>query len=371
MVSRRQRREVMTWFWENHFSTDVTRHYHVEYEVSENNLFRRNAFGKFRDLLEISARSPAMLYFLDNVSNRKEDPNENYAREIMELHTLGVDNGYTQQDIVEVARCFTGWRAKDGGFFFDGKRHDYGEKKVLGHVIPAGRGIEDGLEVLDILAGSPGTARFICRKLLVYLVSDEPSVDARERCSMLFQASGGDIGRVVSMIVHSREFNDPANYHEKVKTPLAFVSGFVRNLNAQPSPEHLRRTMDRLGMRLFHYPLPTGWPDTGEKWINSNQYLQRIRFVNEAVFNNGKERYCSVDLGKFFSDAGLSTAEDVVDYLFSITMGDDYTDEEKRLALTILNGESSGEFDINGPSADERLRKLAATVLSFPEYQLR
>lgn len=371
LYSKRQLQEVMTWFWENHFSTDFSRHYHVEYEFRENSLFRENALGKFRDLLEISAKSPAMLYFLDNVSNRKENPNENYAREIMELHTLGVDNGYTQQDIVEVARCFTGWRVKDGEFFFDERRHDYGEKHVLGHVIPSGQGIMDGQEVLDILANHPGTSRFICKKLLVYLVSDEPRDELMERCAMFFQATEGDIGQVVSMILHSREFNDPANFHNKVKTPLEFTAGLVRNLQAVPSPEHLRRAMSRLGMRLFRYPLPTGWPETGEKWVNSNQYLLRLSFVNQVIFNDGNERYCSVDIRRLFKEAGLTAPEEIVDFVLSLALSGDYTDLERQVLLDCLTGHGTESFDLDDPSSDEKLRRLMATLFSFPEYQLQ
>ncbi len=371
IYSKRQLLEVMTWFWENHFNTDITRHYHVEYELKENNLFREHALGRFRDLLEISAKSPAMLYYLDNVSNRKESPNENYAREIMELHTLGVDNGYTQEDIVQVARCFTGWRVKDGQFYFDQRRHDYGEKHVLGHVLPAGQGTQDGEQVLDILASHPNTARFICKKLAVYLVDDNASSRLIERCATIFRASDGNIGEVVSMLLHSEEFNSQENFHNKVKTPLEFVAGFVRNLNVEPSPEHLRRTLDVLGMRPFFYPFPTGWPERGTKWINSDQYLQRLRFVSRSVFNVNKDKYCRVDIKKFFTDAGLSEPEEIVTFLMELALSGDYTEEERQTALELLNRGSAGGFKMDMPDAEKRLRELVVLVLSFPQYQLQ
>lgn len=371
VYSKRQLQEVMTWFWENHFNTDITRHYHIEYELEENSLFRRHALGHFRDLLKISAQSPAMLYYLDNVSNRKEKPNENYARELMELHTLGVDNGYTQEDVVQVARCFTGWRVKDGKFFFDARRHDYGEKRVLGHVIPAGQGIEDGLQVLDILASHPNTAGFICKKLATYLVSDDPDEELIRHCATVFRSTDGDIGQVVSMLVHSEQFNSPFNFHRKVKTPLEFVAGFIRNFSVAPSMKHLRRTLDILGMRPFFYPLPTGWPETGPKWMNSDQYLQRLRFVAKSVFNKNKDSYCKLDPRAFFLQAGVSSPEQMVDYLLEVALSGDYTEKERKSALGFLEKAVAKDFDMNDPEVEQALRELFVLVLSFPEYQLQ
>ncbi len=371
--SSRQLQEVMTWFWENHFNTDVSKHGHVEYELRENRLFREHALGKFKDLLTISATSPAMLYYLDNVSNRRQAPNENYAREIMELHTMGVDGGYTQADIVEVARAFTGWRVHDGEFDFSDYRHDYGEKMVLGETLPAGQGVEDGYQVIDILARHPSTARFISRKLLQFLVDDEPSPELVDQVAEVFLGSDGDIATVVSLILHLPEFNQDSAFHSKVKTPLEFVTGLIRNLPVMPIERHLRRAMDGMGMRLFHYPLPTGWPETGDKWVNSNQLLQRLLFANAVAFNDRTDsnRVSYVDLKNFFKSYGFETAPGIVGFLFKLALGNDYSQLEWDMAVGILTDNQTVDFDINQADAEQRLREMTGTVLSFPSYQLQ
>jgi len=369
--SNRQLQEMMTWFWENHFNTNVRTHGHIEYELEENRLFRENAFGKFKDLLIISATSPAMLRYLDNVSNRKQAPNENYAREIMELHTLGVDGGYTQQDIVEVARAFTGWRIKDGKFFFDRWRHDYGAKRVLGHMLPAGQGVEDGYQVIDILASHPSTSKFICKKLLKFFVVDEPAHATIERCARVFRNSRGDMRKVLTWIFHSSEFNSKSAYHAKVKTPLEFVAGMLRNLPISPVEWHLRKALDAMDMRPFYYPLPTGWPETGDKWINSNQMMQRMLFANGVVLNPGNTRYCGVNIKEFLKRLGYETSEGIVGALFEILLANDFTKMEWDIATGILTYDHRVPFDIESEEADGMLRDLLGFILSLPTYQLQ
>ncbi|NPA24412.1 MAG: DUF1800 family protein [Deltaproteobacteria bacterium] len=371
--SFRQLQEMMTWFWENHFNTDISKHGRIEYELRENRLFRENALGRFRDLLTISATSPAMLYYLDNVSNRRQAPNENYAREIMELHTMGVDGGYTQADIVEVARAFTGWRVHDGEFEFSEYRHDFGEKVVLGEVLPAGQGVEDGYQVIDILARHPATARFISKKLLQFFLTDEPLPELIGKVAEVFLGSGGDIAAVVSLIIHLPEFSRAEYFHNKVKTPLELVAGLLRNLPVAPVARHLRYAMDGMGMRSFYYPLPTGWPETGDKWVNSDQLLQRLLFINAVAFNERRDstRVCYVDLNGFFRNRGYETAPGIVGYLFELLLGNDYTRLEWELATAILTDNQTITFDINQPDAEARLRELTATILSFPAYQLQ
>ncbi len=370
--SHRQLQEMMTWFWENHFNTDISTHGQIIYEVNENQLFREHALGKFKDLLTISATSPAMLYYLDNVSNRRQAPNENYAREIMELHTLGVDGGYTQADIVETARAFTGWRVHEGEFYFDNHRHDYDEKTVLGELLPAGQGIEDGHQVIDILARHPATARYISKKLLQFFISDEPTTELIEYVSQAFMGSDGDIAIVISLILHLPEFSDASNFHNKVKTPLEFTACLLRNLPVIKVERHLRSAMDSMGMRPYHYPLPTGWPETGDKWVNSNQLLQRLLLANGVAFNEKlSTSVCFVDLKKFFQSNGFETAPGIVGFLFNLALGNDYSQLEWDLAINILNGNQTSEFDINREDAELRLREMTGTVLSYPAYQLQ
>ena len=336
IYSERQLNEVLVDFWFNHFNVfagkGLTRNYLTEYE---RDAIRPHVLGKFRDLLEATAKSPAMLFYLDNWQsaapegartaapnnrNRNKSPNprrpfgrsgqaarpprqrtvadlppnaqtrkprglnENYARELMELHTLGVDGGYTQKDVQEVARAFTGWTIANprqgGGFVFDPRMHDDGEKIVLGHKIKAGGGEHDGEEVLDILASHPSTARFIATKLTRRFVSDEPPPALVDRAAERFRETKGDLREVVRTIVTSREFFAPETYRAKVKTPFEFVASAVRateadSINAMP----LVQTMRELGMPPDQCQPPTGYADRAEAWVNTGALLNRMNFA--------------------------------------------------------------------------------------------
>jgi len=335
VYSERQLNEVLVDFWFNHFNVfagkGLTRNYLTEYEREA---IRPHVLGKFRDLLEATAKSPAMLFYLDNwqsaapegtrtsaPNSRARNPsnprrpfgrpgqvgsvprqrtvadlppaaqnrkprglNENYARELMELHTLGVDGGYTQKDVQEIARAFTGWTIANprqgGGFVFDPRMHDDGEKIVLGHKIKAGGGEHDGQEVLDILASHASTARFVATKLARRLVADEPPPSLIDRAAERFRETKGDIREVVRTIVTSREFFAPEAYRAKVKTPFEFVASAVRateadSINALP----LVQTMRELGMPLYQCQPPTGYADRAEAWVNTGALLNRMNFA--------------------------------------------------------------------------------------------
>ena len=370
--SRRQLREVMTQFWDNHFSTDIQKTNEI-FEQAENESFRELALDKFRALLEVSAKSPAMLQYLDNASSRKGAPNENYARELLELHTLGVTGGYSEQDVAEVARVFTGWTVKGGSFFFRTAWHDTGDKVVLGQNIQ-GRagdsGLEEGLELLDMLATHPSTAHFICTKLIQLFIADQPSVGIENQCQMNFLNSEGDIRQVVESILISPEFNASNQFHSKIKTPLEFVAGVVRNLEAiTPYTErNLNRALGNMGMSPFKNPVPTGWPETGESWMSSDQLMQRIQFVNQTVFQMMTSNV-HVDLKTLFLTQGYETADEVVLFFLELALGNDYSTREREIALEVLN--QGTPFDIHADNAEEQLRRLASTVLSFPTYQLQ
>ncbi len=371
IASRRQLLEVMTWFWENHFNTDIRKTASVAYELAENHAFRSNALGRFRDLLEASAKSPAMLVYLDSMTNVKAEPNENYAREVLELHTLGVDGGFTQTDVEQVARAFTGWTVRDGAFHFDAAEHDSGEKHVLDQVITSG-GVSDGEQVLDIIASHPSTAQFICTKLSVLLVSDTPPDNLANRCASVFRMTADapdQIGQVVHAILTSPAFNDPTHYRAKIKTPLELVVGLVRNLNARGNftdlPDHLRR----LGMPLFHFRAPTGYSETGDDWLNAYLLLERIKFVNRIAHLRVAKHPTRMSPVQFFRSQGYETAEGIVGFLFELAFDDDFSRLEWDTALGILNKAGQDAFDIQGPDANQRLQSLIGTVLSFASYQ--
>jgi uncharacterized protein (DUF1800 family) len=324
--SERQLAEVMTDFWENHFNVFIgkgqLRYYLPEYTERT---IRPHAMGRFRDLLGAVAKSPAMLLYLDNAQSvadsgrptlgdqrgrgrvgraiinrriqrmdsaqraaveqlqqrRPRGLNENYARELLELHTLGVEGGYSQQDVIEVARALTGWGVnaprQGGGFAFRAPAHDAGAKVVLGHRLKAGRGIEDGEEVLDIVSRHPSTAMYISRKLVTRFVSDEPPQDLVERAAATFTRTDGDIREVVRTIVTSPEFFSRAAFRSKVKSPFEVTVSALRALDAEADTTPFSASLvGRLGQPLYGHQAPNGWPETGAAWINTGAILNRI-----------------------------------------------------------------------------------------------
>jgi uncharacterized protein (DUF1800 family) len=393
--SDRQLEEVMTDFWFNHFNVfagkGATPIYLTEYERE---VIRPHALGKFRDLLGATAKSPAMLFYLDNwqsadphaadaqelmrgrvAMRRQMNPrrpgiffppqqmpantqqprqkrglNENYGRELMELHTLGVDGGYTQQDVIEVARCFTGWTIRQprqgGGFVFEPRIHDNGKKLVLGHVI-AGGGEHDGEAVLDILARHPSTARFISTKLVRRFVSDNPPQSLVDRAAARFRETDGDIREVVRTIITSPEFFAVTSYRAKVKTPFEFVVSTLRATgsdvqNATPIALAIRQ----LGEPLYMCQPPTGYADKAEAWVNTGSLLNRMNFALAVV--GGRMRGTQ--------PAGLT--------LGSTTAARD------QLVDGVLAGDVSATTSQTIAKAQDA-RQAAALILGSPEFQRR
>ena len=334
VASERQLQEVMTDFWENHFNIYAQKGGPEPYYLTDfdQNIVRPRALGKFRDLLEAVAQSPAMLFYLDNARSmadstrptlsaqgglgairmrplrrgglggimgamrgteqiqrqqqqqrQRQGLNENYGRELLELHTLGVDGGYTQQDVINVARAFTGWTikppAQGGGFIFRPQVHDAGEKVVLGHKLAAGRGMDDAEDVLDMLAKSPATARFISFKLARRFVSDSPSKALVDHAAQVYLRTDGDIREVLRSIITSPEVFSQQAFRSKVKSPFEVVVSAMRALNAAPdSTPRSAQVIAFLGQPIFGHQAPNGWPETGEAWMNTGAILNRINF---------------------------------------------------------------------------------------------
>jgi len=283
--SERQLQEVMTDFWFNHFnvfwSKNADRWLTTAYEM---NAIRPNVLGKFKDLLMATAKSPAMLFYLDNfLSSSLKGINENYARELMELHTLGVDGGYTQKDVQEVARAFTGWSIdgpqRNGEFMFRPRIHDDGEKIVLGHRINAG-GIKDGEMVLEILARHPGTAHFISTKLVRRFVSDNPPEALVKRVADVFRKTDGDIREMMRTIVTSPEFNSAEAQGAKTKTPFEFAVSSIRVLDGSTDgSRQLAQAIARMGQPLYQCQPPTGFPDRADHWMSNGAVVERLNFA--------------------------------------------------------------------------------------------
>jgi len=376
--SKRQLLEVMTWFWDNHFNTDIntTRQNHlgvdvsdtVAYELTENQLFRANALGNFRTLVGISARSPAMLIYLDSISNVADDSNENYTRELLELHTMGVTGGFTHLEIEAGAEIFTGWHLANDAFFFNAPLHNGEAHTFLGQPIAAG-GEEQADALMDIVVAHPSTASYICGKLVTVFVNDTPPASLVSRCATQFQATINDddqIAQVLRLILTSPEFFDAANYRAKIKTPVEFVVGAVRNLGAETNANDLSRAISRMGIDLYEYDVPTGWSEIGEDWINSSLLLERIKWVNQFARQTvGSDTY--TDPLVFYPGNGFETADGITGFLLNLTVGDDFTDQSLQQALNLLNGVNG--FDLTDIDAEQRLQQLNSVVLSYPQYQ--
>jgi uncharacterized protein (DUF1800 family) len=391
VTSERQLQEVMVDFWFNHFNVFAAkgevRWYLTAYE---RDVIRPHALGRFPDLLRATARHPAMLFYLDNWlstrpgfaprggpnAGRPAGLNENYARELMELHTLGVDGGYTQADVTEVARAFTGWTIdrprQDARFVFRPATHDLGDKRVLGRSIRGG-GERDGDEVLDLLAAQPATARFIAGKLVRRFVADEPPPALVERVAAAYRDTGGDVRAMLRVVFASPEFRAPAAAGAKIKKPSEFVASAVRAVGATTDARGalaLARAAAEIGEGFYEAAPPTGYPDRAEAWVNPGTLLARMNFALSLA--EGRVPGVRADLGELVSGADRGQPEVVL----------------QRLLATLLHGRSSAETravltaqlglpEITRLTADDRgpanteVAKLTALVLGSPEFQRR
>ncbi len=305
IYSNSQLEEVLVDFWYNHFNVFLDKGAdRFMVPVYERDAIRPNVLGKFRTLLGATAHSPAMMFYLDNWQSVAAAPanargnkravrglNENYARELLELHSLGVDGGYTQKDIIEVARCFTGWSIKNpqqgGDFVFNPRTHDKGEKVVLGVTIPAGGNESDGEKVLDIIAHHPSTARFISRKLAMRFVADNPPSQLVDRMAETFRKSDGDIRAVLKTMLESKEFQSAGAFRAKVKTPFEMLVSAVRALDAQvDSAFPLANQLIALGQPLYRKVEPTGYSSLNAEWVNSAALLARMNFALNLAQNH-------------------------------------------------------------------------------------
>jgi uncharacterized protein (DUF1800 family) len=379
VYSERQLQEVLVDFWTNHFNVfagkGADRWLLISYD---RDTIRPHTLGKFSDLLRATAESPAMLFYLDNfqsvspnapqqqprpgplanlrMSNnpQQQQPqqqarrgiNENYARELMELHTLGVDGGYSQKDVQEVARCFTGWtifaprgaaaaaaqiaggggrriemlRENAGKFYFNERVHDDGEKTVLGHKIPAGGGVKDGLMVLDILAHHPSTAKFIATKLVRHFVSDNPPQTLVDKVAQTYMKSDGDIREMLHTIFFSPEFNSTESYRAKIKRPFELTISAVRTLGADTNGgPGLNQWITRMGQPLYGFQTPNGYSDVAEDWVNTGALLERMNFALALASN--RVPGTRVNLAQFVGDDKSINKEKLLDRFVTLIVG--------------------------------------------------
>ena len=422
VVSERQLEEVMVEFWTNHFNVFVGKNLVRYYLHDFDRTVRQHAMGDFRALLGAVAKSPAMLTYLDNwqsvadsgrptlqqlpprasarraqalrraaaqrgvtpqqmervqqLQQRRRGLNENYARELMELHTLGVDGGYTQQDVVEVARALTGWTlergAQGGGFVFRPQTHDAGAKTILGVKFPAGRGLEEGEAVLDLLARHPKTAEFIATKLARRFVSDSPPPALVARAASTFRRTNGDIRETVRTIVTSAEFFSADAYRAKVKSPFELVVSTLRAMQA-PADATARsaQLVARLGQPIYGHQAPNGYPDTGEAWMNTGAILNRINFgITVAA-----DRVPGVRLARWPAYDSLRSLDRAaqVDGVIRTLLGGATSNETREVLMSGTNPllTRRGGMAADGQPSPAGLAQIVGLALGAPEFQRR
>ena len=360
VFSKRALYEVLVGFWTDHLSM-----YHLKGDVSllktvdDRDVIRPHALGNFGDLLRASAHSPAMLVYLDNVRNEKSHPNENYAREIMELHTLGVDGGYTEQDIKEVARCLTGWSVnRRGEFEFRAGWHDDGNKTVLGHTIPAGGGQSDGERVLDILIEHPSTARYVSGKLVRRFVADDPPPAIVDDCATTWQATGGNIAAMVrTILTHSLFQTAPP----RLKRPYELVISLLRATGADYNGDAgLVDVLTRLGQRPFAWPTPDGYADTAEQW--SGNMLHRWNLGIDAL--DGKLPGVEIDLDALAAAGDLENNAGIwITYFGRLFLKRDLNEKDAAALRSFARDDTL--------VSKAQLRRMVGLLAASPDFQWR
>jgi uncharacterized protein (DUF1800 family) len=354
-------RERMTLFWHNHFATGVAKVRRPALMQKQNALIRQHALGKFRPFLLEMSRDPAMLVWLDSNSNVKGKANENYAREVMELFSLGVGN-YSEKDVQEAARAFTGWHTAGGDFVFNERQHDSGDKNVLGQ-----KGKWDGGDVVRIVLEQPAAGRFLARKLYRHFISESeaPSDALLEPLTEQLRKTEYDIGAAVRTILRSNLFFSPQAYRQRVKSPIEFVVGLVRSLGGtETAPTVLATMLDGMGQALYSPPNVKGW-DGGKAWLNSATLLARHNAAWSIVGGENNQFQTKIDAAALARKHGGDDHTRQVAFLLDLFVQGDVG---KAAAPKLL-----GFLKDGGPKDDEltkRLRETAHTILVLPEYQL-
>lgn len=414
IYSERQLQQVMDDFWFNHLNVFAgkgeERYYLTSYE---RDVIQPHALGKFKDLVNATAKSPAMLFYLDNFlsadpraaerqamqhamrqqarrgriggrwtprppansQQKKNDRglNENYGRELMELHTLGVDGGYTQRDVTEVARAFTGWTIEKprqyADFKFDDRLHDPDPKMVLGKQIHAG-GMKDGEQVIDMLVHHPSTAKFISTKLAQRFVSDTPPAPLVNRMAETFQSSDGDIRAVLKTMIWSPEFWSREAYRAKIKTPFELVVSATRVLGTDvDTPLPLLQWVGRIGEPLYQCQPPTGYADKSEAWVNTGALLNRLNFSLALAGN--KMRGAHTDVASLLESDSSADPRTTLDRAMQVFLGGQAAPATVEILEKQLDNPQVVQARLDDPRQPVNVGVIAGLVLGAPEFQRR
>jgi uncharacterized protein (DUF1800 family) len=375
--SKHQLVEKMTLFWHNYFATAVSKS-PPEMMAQQNALFRLQGLGNFRTLLASVTHDPAMLVWLDNRFNAKAHANENYAREVMELFTLGLGN-YTEDDVKEGARAFTGWTLKNGQPFFNPAQHDTGLKTFLGHT-----GSFDADDAINIIVSQPIHQRFFAHKLLEAFLYSDPEPELIEGVASIYALSGYDISRTLAAILRSNVFYSTRAYRAVPKSPVEFAIGTLRYIGASAIPANLPGVLARMGQEPMNPPSVKGW-DGGPSWINTSTMLARFNFVNTLIATTAPAKppaltvtnAPNVQPDELVHDAGGFNAPRIVELLVSSALQDDVTSYVRGTLVDYLTGTGAPAMAGNtnplpfGPeNYQEKIRGVVALTLNLPVNQL-
>lgn len=359
LYSKRQLYEVMVDFWSDHFNIFIEKEpcFYLK-TVDDRDVIRKHALGNFRDLVWASAHSPAMLTYLDNQANVKGTPNENYARELMEHHTLGVDGGYSQNDVMQLARCLTGWSVKEhfwlGDFVFKEDQHEPGEKNVLGLAIQES-GQSEAEQVIEHLALHPSTAKFICTKLARRFIADDPPQEIVEKAAQTFLATKGDIKSVLRVIL----LDGLAFAQPKYKRPLNFVLSALRMLNVETDGVAMHNPLMQMGQMYFNWTTPDGYPDRSDAW--QGNLMPRWQFAFELIRNElPKTKH---NLNALLDVASTGSLHTDVDSLTSLLLGSPLDRLTRDGIIATVHSASATE--------EETLQIIAASLIASPAFQWR
>lgn len=363
--TKRPLQERMTLFWHNHFATGAGKVDQAPYMHNQVALFRRYAAGNFRSLLVEVSKDPAMLIWLDGRANRKGLPNENYGRELMELFTIGIGN-YTEKDVKDVARSFTGWNLREGVFFFDAKQHDAGEKTVLGKT-----GKLDGTDVIDILAAHPATAKRLSEKLCREFIAPEPDPATVEALSAEYFRSGYDVRAMLRVLFMSRAFLADSAQWARIKSPAELVIGALRAMPSLIPVKYLPLNLRRMGQDLLAPPTVKGW-DGDKAWLTTTTVINRFNFARDLAPGYNNQPSAALAPKQLIADFGIDSAEKLVDHMLQRFGPLEVSAEAKAKLVEYVKAPEQAKGPVfPAPQAwDGKVRGVAHLVMALPEFQL-
>lgn len=364
--TKRPLEEKITLFWHGHFATSDKKVKSTYAMHMQNMRFRKYGLGGFDKLLFEISKDPAMVVWLDNQQNRKGKPNENYAREIMELFTLGIGN-YSENDVKEAARAFTGWQVRTNGFFFNQRQHDYGYKSFLGY-----GGNLGGEDIVNILCNQKATSRFLAKKLLKFFVIDEPDQTLIDEIAEVYFKSGHSIKAMLQAIFYHPVFLSVKAYHGKIKSPVELAVGTIKTLQIKALDPNITKICARMGQNLFMPPSVKGW-DGGNAWIATDTMMERFNFAAVMVHQKFNEVEAYIAPSEMVYKFNLKTAGQMVDYFANLLIERDLPDNARQKLVAYVSSDINGSPQksiADDNLLDVKIRGLVHLIMCLPAYQL-